>query len=97
NADSSVKKNIDEATLTVTKLAPASIRYGRWPNSPSVYYESFKAEENQKFMQWCLPYILRVVDGIPHEMQTLGILLVDIAHSFYGYSREHGMSATDIQ
>ncbi|MCO5604761.1 hypothetical protein L7F22_058931 [Adiantum nelumboides] len=71
DASPNLKKEIDDAVCTVTNLVPTSIRFGRWPNSPSVYHDSFKAEENQKFMQWRLPYILRVVSNIPLEMELL--------------------------
>ncbi len=91
-----MKKEIDAAVASLTKIVPTSIRYGRWPVSPSVYSDSFKAEENQKFIQWCLPYILKTVNGIAPEMQVLGFLLIDIAHSFYNYSRDHGWSIDDI-
>ncbi|MCO5559186.1 hypothetical protein L7F22_012781 [Adiantum nelumboides] len=53
--DTPLKKEIDTAVMVVTKAVPTSLRYGHWPNSPSIYFESFKAEENQKFVQWCLP------------------------------------------
>lgn len=41
------KKVIDSCVKIVLKIAPPSIRYGRWPHAPSKYFESFKAEENQ--------------------------------------------------
>ncbi|MCO5591018.1 hypothetical protein L7F22_044994 [Adiantum nelumboides] len=85
-ADASQKKEIDAAVRALTKVVPSSIRYGRWPHAPSAYSDSFKAEENQKFIQWCLPYIIKTVNGISPEMQDLGYLLIDIAHSFYNYS-----------
>ncbi|MCO5605577.1 hypothetical protein L7F22_059760 [Adiantum nelumboides] len=80
--NASMKRKLDAVVLIVSKAAPPSIRYGCWPNSSSVYYESFKAEENQKFM-----------DNIFDEMH----LLVDIAHSFYSYSQDNGMSCGDMQ
>lgn len=95
-ANATVKRQIDEAVKTLSTLVPESIRHGRWPNCPSLYHESFKAEENQKFIQWCLPYILRITDGISPEMQILGVLLIDIAHCFYNYSRDYGWSLNDI-
>ncbi|MCO5569490.1 hypothetical protein L7F22_023203 [Adiantum nelumboides] len=97
DASPNLKKEIDDAVCTVTNLVPTSIRFGRWPNSSSVYHDSFKAEENQKFMQWCLPYILRVVSNIPLEMEVLGLLLIDIAHNFYNFSRDHGWSFNNIE
>ncbi|MCO5606008.1 hypothetical protein L7F22_060195 [Adiantum nelumboides] len=95
--DASQKKEIDAAVRALTKVVPSSIRYGRWPHAPSAYSDSFKAEENQKFIQWCLPYIIRTVNGIFQEMQDLGYLLIDIAHSFYNYSRDNGWSVDDIR
>lgn len=86
------KRAIDSCVEVVSKIAPSSIRYGRWPHVPSKHHESFKAEENQKFMQWCLPYILNKIEGIPKHLHDLGILLIDIAHSFYNYSRDNGWS-----
>lgn len=87
-----VKKKVDTCTKAVFKLAPPSIRYGRWPHNPSKYCESYKAEENQKFIQWCLPYILSTIEEISKPLNDVGILLIDIAHTFYNYSRDNGWS-----
>ncbi|MCO5552692.1 hypothetical protein L7F22_006209 [Adiantum nelumboides] len=96
-SDASQKKEIDAAVRSLTKVVPSSTRYGRWPNTPSVYSDSFKAEENQKFIQWCFPYISKTVSGISPEMHNLGYLLIDLAHSFHNYYRDHGWSIDDIR
>lgn len=85
-------KAIDAIVTEVFKKAPSSIRYGRWPHLPSKYHSIFKAEENQKFIQWCLPNILGNVVGISKCSYELGLLLIDIAHIFYNYSRDKGWS-----
>lgn len=92
-----MKRAIDVAVTEAFKVAPCSIRYGRWPKVPSKYYASFKAEENQKFIQWCLPHILGVVTNIPESIHDLGLLLIDIAHLFYNFSRDHGWSKKDME
>lgn len=90
------KKVIDSCVKIVLKIAPPSIRYGRWPHAPSKYSESLKAEENRKVIQWCLPYILSMIEDIPKYVYDLGILLIDIAHSFYNYSRDIGWSTESM-
>ncbi|MCO5609473.1 hypothetical protein L7F22_063700 [Adiantum nelumboides] len=86
-----VKKMVDDATHRMSKWVPSSIRYG-----PSKYHESYKAEENQKFIQWCLPYILCEVKEIPKDFYDLGLLVIEIAHAFYNYTRENGWSLQNI-
>lgn len=92
-----MKRRIDEATTQVTRFIPSSFRYGRWPRIPSKYHESYKAEENQKFVQWCLPYILKEVKDIPLHIFELGILLIDISHIFFNFTRDHGWSINDMK
>ncbi|MCO5587093.1 hypothetical protein L7F22_041039 [Adiantum nelumboides] len=91
-----VKKMVDDATHRMSKWVPSSIRYGRWPRFPRKYHESYKAEENQKFIQWCLPYILCEVKEIPKDFYDLGLLVIEIAHAFYNYTRENGWYLQNI-
>lgn len=72
------------------------MRYGRWPKHPSKYHASFKAEENQKFVQWCLPMVLANVTNLSMPSMNLGMLLVDIAHIFYNFSRTNGWTMESI-
>ncbi|MCO5605605.1 hypothetical protein L7F22_059788 [Adiantum nelumboides] len=91
-----VSKMVGDATHRMSKWVSSSIRYGRWPRFPSKYHESYKAEENQKFIQWCLPYILCEVKEIPKDFYDLGLLVIEIAHAFYNYTRENGWSLQNI-
>ncbi|MCO5562446.1 hypothetical protein L7F22_016074 [Adiantum nelumboides] len=61
NATPRMKKDIDSAVVAVSKSIPRYIiNSGRWPNVPSQHFKMFKAEECQKFVQWCVPHILKV-------------------------------------
>lgn len=93
-----VKKEIDSIVENTWKITPTSISYGRWPRLPSKHHGGFKAEENQKFIQWCLPSILLSVTGLSEKSIELGLLMIDIAHIFYNYCRTNGWSkdAMDI-
>ncbi|KAI5064767.1 hypothetical protein GOP47_0019462 [Adiantum capillus-veneris] len=91
------KKKVDECCKLVYKLAPPSIRNGRWPHTLRKYFEGFKAEENQKFVQWCLPYVLSVINEVSRPMYELGLLLIEIAHTFYNFSREKGWTKESIK
>ncbi|MCO5612374.1 hypothetical protein L7F22_066641 [Adiantum nelumboides] len=86
-----VKRRIDIAINEVAQAIPKPILHGgRWPKNASVHFKMFKAEECQKFIQWCLPHILNVVDGISEKDIQLGMLLVDISHMFFDCSRKQG-------
>lgn len=98
NASSSMKKAIDIVVKEVRNAIPKSILHaGRWPKNPSKHYKMFKAEECQKFIQWCLPHILNVVEGINEQDICIGLLLIDIAHTFFDYTRKKGWTLHDIQ
>lgn len=56
----------------------------------------FTAEEHQKFIQWCLPHILSRVQSITGTLRDIGMLLIDIAHIFYNYTRTNGWSMKDM-
>ncbi|MCO5591175.1 hypothetical protein L7F22_045156 [Adiantum nelumboides] len=97
-ASTNMKKEIDNALKAVTRAIPKTIvNAGRWPRNPSKHYKMFKAEECQKFVQWCLPHVLNVVNGISAENIQLGMLLVDVAHLFFSCSRRRGWTAEDIK
>ncbi|MCO5578587.1 hypothetical protein L7F22_032431 [Adiantum nelumboides] len=86
-----VKRRIYIAINEVAQAIPKPILHGwRWPKNASVHFKMFKAEECQKFIQWCLPHILNVVDGISEKDIQLGMLLVDISHMFFDCSRKQG-------
>ncbi|MCO5560550.1 hypothetical protein L7F22_014165 [Adiantum nelumboides] len=97
NSSSEMKRKIDDITARALSCVPPALRYGRWPRYPSKYHESYKAEENQKFIQWCLPFVLCEVDGLPSDIQDLGLLLIDIAHLFFNYTRDHGWTNKTIE
>lgn len=98
SADSHMKKRIDVAINQVAISIPKPIiQAGRWPRNASKHFKMFKAEECQKFVQWCLPHILNVVKGISQEDVQLGMLLIDIAHIFFECSRRKGWSKDYIQ
>ena len=91
SASPRVKGGVDIAIKKVASSIPKTILHaGRWPNNASKHYKIFKAEECEKFIQWCLPHILNVVDGITKEDTQIGMLLCDIAHMFYDISRQRG-------
>ncbi|MCO5601221.1 hypothetical protein L7F22_055340 [Adiantum nelumboides] len=97
NSSSEMKRKIDDITARALSCVPPTLRYGRWPRYPSKYHESYKAEENQEFIQWCLPFVLCEVDGLPSDIQDLGLLLIDIAHLFFNYTRDHGWTNKTIE
>ncbi|MCO5597525.1 hypothetical protein L7F22_051603 [Adiantum nelumboides] len=92
-----MKRKIDEIAGRALSCTPTSLCHGHWPQSPSKYFESYKADENQKFVQWCLPFVLLVVEGFPEYVRDLGLLLVDIAHIFFKYTRDHGWSKEAVE
>lgn len=97
-ASTHTKRDIDNAVKVVAGTIPKSIlNAGRWPKNPSRHYKMFKAEECQKFVQWCLPHVLNVVVDINAEDVQLGLLLIDIAHLFFSSTRERGWSTEDIK
>lgn len=80
----------------VSNARPYELRQGRWPNSPVDLHTSYMAEENQLFIQWILPHVLNLVQGqISYERQQLGLLLVDISHYFFNYTRVNGWTVRD--
>lgn len=97
NSSIEMKRKIDDITARALNCVPPALRYGRWPRYPSKYHDSYKAEENQKFIQWCLPFVLLEIEGFPNNVQDLGLLLIDIAHIFFNYTRDHGWSEEAIQ
>lgn len=99
DASISMKRVIDKAVKEVAAAIPKTIlNAGRWPHKPSKHYKMFKAEECQKFIQWCLPHILNMVHGNISERDVkLGLLLIDIAHMFFDCTREKGWTSNDIQ
>ncbi|MCO5576792.1 hypothetical protein L7F22_030612 [Adiantum nelumboides] len=93
-----MKEDIDSAVVAVSKSIPRSIiNFGRWPNVPSRHFKMFKAKECQKILQWCVPHILKVVNGFTVQDRQLGMLLADIAHLFFGSSQKRGWTSKDIQ
>lgn len=99
NASTTMKRAIDKAVKEVANAIPKTIlNAGRWPYTPSKHYKMFKAEECQKFIQWCLPHILNVLhDKINEADVKIGLLLIDIAHIFFDCTREKGWTTHDIQ
>ncbi|MCO5548762.1 hypothetical protein L7F22_002224 [Adiantum nelumboides] len=96
-ASTSVKRKIDQTVKDVAKSIPKTIlNSGRWPYNPSKHYKMFKAEECQKFFQWCLPQILNIKEGVSKPDLHLGLLLIDIAHFFFDCSRKKGWTQHDI-
>lgn len=97
-ASTSMKKEIDKAVKEVEVAIPKNIiNTGRWPRHPSRHYKMFKAEDCQKFIQWCLPHILNVVQGICKEDVVIGKLLIDISHMFFECTRRKGWTKDDIK
>ncbi|MCO5594524.1 hypothetical protein L7F22_048556 [Adiantum nelumboides] len=98
SASTQVKRRINIAINEVAQSIPKPILHGgRWPKNASVHFKMFKAEECQKFIQWCLPHILNVVDGINEEDIQLGTLLVDISHMFFDVTRKQGWTQEYIE
>ncbi|MCO5595320.1 hypothetical protein L7F22_049361 [Adiantum nelumboides] len=96
-ASTSMKRKIDQIVKDVAKFIPKTIlNSGRWPYNPSKHYKMFKAEECQKFVQWCLPQILNIKEGVSKPDLHLGLLLIDIAHFFFDCSRKKGWTQHDI-
>ncbi|MCO5602802.1 hypothetical protein L7F22_056941 [Adiantum nelumboides] len=96
-ASTSMKRKIDQIVKDVAKSIPKTIlNSGRWPYNPSKHYKMFKAEECQKFVQWCLPQLLNIKEGVSKPDLHLGLLLIDIAHFFFDCSRKKGWTQHDI-
>lgn len=93
------KKIIDACTREATLAVPKTLKHqGRWPSTmPSQHHNMFTAEEHQKFVMWCLPHILNTTTNIQKELKDLGMLLIDIAHIFYNYTRSHGWSSEALE
>lgn len=84
-------KEVKQLCSMVSNARPYELRQGRWPNSHVNLHTSYMAEENQFFIQWILPHVLNLVQGqISYERQQLGLLLVDISHYFFNYTRVNG-------
>ena len=91
-------EEVKQTCLAISRERPYEFRQGRWPNNPNEFHASYMAKENQLFVLWVLPHVLNSVHGlISFKRQQMGLLLVDICHYFFNYSRLHGWSRQDIQ
>jgi hypothetical protein len=81
----------------VAKSRPHELRSGRWPYRAVEMHSCYKAEENKLFMQWILPHILKKCHGtISSRLHKLELLLIDIEHHFFNYSRVKGWTIEEM-
>lgn len=94
----SAKDEIEKALKDVTNARRKVGLGDRWPKEPTTRLGYFRAEEYQNFIMWVLPYMLdyfNMQDTQPILYET-GLLLIDIAHLFYSFSRTNGWTLDTI-
>lgn len=90
-------RDVEKICDIVEKERPHQLRSGRWPYKPVQNHARYKAEEHKLFVQWILPLVLRECQGkISIGLYKMGLLLVDIAHYFFNYTRDKGWTTQDI-
>jgi hypothetical protein len=73
------------------------MKQGRWPLNPRDFYKTFMAEENQKFIQWVLPFLLNMLAAeLSGALYNIGAVLVDIVHYIFNHTRVKGWIRDDI-
>lgn len=94
----SAKDEIEKALKDVTEARRKVGLGDRWPKEPTTRLGYFRAEEYKFFIMWVLPYMLdyfNTQDTQPILHET-GLLLIDIAHFFYSFSRTNGWTLDTI-
>lgn len=94
----SAKDEIEKALKDVTNARRKTGLGDRWPKEPTTRLGYFRAEEYKNFIMWVLPYMLdyfNMQDTQPILYET-GLLLIDIAHLFYSFSRTNGWTLDTI-
>ena len=82
----------------VEKARQHELRAGQWPYRPVETHSWYKAEEHRLFVKWVLPLVLKKCKGrISNGMYQLGLLLVDIVHYFFNYTRKEGWIVGEIK
>jgi hypothetical protein len=90
--------DVEVISDAVEKARPHELKSGRWPYRPVETHTGYKAEEHKLFVQWILPLVLKKCKGrISNGMYQMGLLLVDIAHYFFNYTRQLGWRTEEVK
>ena len=95
--DVNMEQRVRDICLKVERARPHEMKQGRWPLNPCDFYKTFMAEENQKFIQWVLPFLLNMLaNELSGALYKIGAVLVDIAHYIFNHTRVKGWTRNDI-
>jgi hypothetical protein len=93
--DDTIKRVVEDISKIVAK---ERLQKGQWPKNPIEVHTSYMFEENQQFVLWILPHILNVVKcRISKSTLKSGLILTDVAHYMFNYTRSYGCTERSLK